>query len=1042
MSLTTFSVRRPVLTAVIYLVMILFGAVAYYLIPIDLYPEIELPTISVVTTYSGAGAEDVEERITKPMEESLGSINNLDEMSATSSEGVSVVALSFEFGSDLSEAANDVRQAIDMAKRRLPEDADDPMLFKLDLSMFPVMMLGVTSSIGNVKQERDFVDDTLCEQLRRVPGVGSVVLFGAPALEVQVQLDRDKLEKYRLTISDVVAAIQAENFSIPAGSLEDGVSDLTVRLPAEFQSIDEMEQMNIGFRNGAVIKLLDVGVVKRDLEELKGDSQVNGKPALIVGVMRQSGANTVAVADAVKAELASFRGAMPDHMDVFEYVDNSVFIRQMMDNMMQTLLISVLLVILVVWVFLRRWRPSLIVAISLPTSTIVAFFIIYLMDYTLNMISMMAITLAIGMLVDNSIVVLENITRHMDELKRKPRDAANEGTREVGGAIFGSTLTTLAVFGPLVFVTGLISVLFNQLALVVCITIGASLLVALTLTPVMSSKWMRGTKTHKGDKILGAIDSGYSRIIRWALNHRAVVVLIALAVFGGTIYLTTRLGSDFMPQSDASQIQVSVELPIGTALPETLKVAKELTALAQEQPEVTFASYRAGLNGSGFAAAMGGKQGTHVASLAIRLKRMAERTRSDREIAEVIRQRAKQMPQVKRLDITLGDNMSRMAGGGGKPVSYEVRGNDLAVMQEVALQIKEIMEGVEGLKDVTADLPELVPELRFVLDRDKAAKFMVPAAVAGNGLRSALTGSLAGSFRGGADDVDILVRYQPDKRVDVEALKKIQVRSLSGKLVALEQIGHFEDHQTPLQIKRKDKQRVISVGGNKEDRPVADLAAETEAQMRAAGIMNRRDVSIVAMGDVKQQRETGQSLIIAMLLGLILVYLVMAAQFESFLDPFVVLFSIPFAFTGAFLALVVTGTNISVPAMLGLIILIGVVVNNAIVLVDYVNLLRDEQGMERREALILTGRRRLRPILMTTLTTVFGLLPMAFASGEGASFWSPLGLSTLGGLTLSTLVTLILIPVLYDLFEFARKRKYNPPAASPAVADSSNPSAD
>lgn len=1037
MSLSSFSVRRPVLTTVIYAVLILFGGVAYYLIPVDIYPDIEYPVISVITTYSGAGAEDVEERITKRIEETLGSVNNLDEMTGTSSEGVSVVSLSFDFGSDLSEASNDIRQSLDLVKRYLPEDADDPIVFKLDVSMMPIVMFGVTSKTGNVQQERDFIDDYLAERVRRVPGVGSVILFGAPETEVHVEVDRDKLAKHHLTISDVAGAIEAENYAIPGGSIVEGVSDITVRLPAEFQNFEEMDNMIIAARNGGVIRLSDVGVVRRDLAELKGSSNVDGRKALIMGVMKQSGANTVEVAKAAKAEVEAFSKTMPEHLEVITYVDNSIYITQMMNNMMSTLGMSVLLVIIVVWIFLRRWRPSLIVAVALPASTILAFFAMYLMDYTMNMISMMAMTVAIGMLVDNAIVVLENITRHMDEFGHDNRFAAIEGAREVGGAIFGSTLTTVAVFGPLVFVSGLISILFNQLALVVTLTIGASLLVALTLTPMMCSKWMHATKSKKSDRWFDVIDLAYSKAIGWSLNHRAIVVGVAVAVFGGTIYLTSLTGFDFLPASDSGQIQATVELPIGTALPETLKVAEELVTVLEEQPEVKHFGYRAGLSGNGMAAAFGGSQGTHIVRFSIMLKPLAERTRSDTEVAEVLRQKAKTLPEIQRFDVTVGDASSRMASGGGKPVSYEVRGNDLKVMTEVALQIKDIMVNTDGLKDVTADLPQMIPELRFVLDRDKAARLQVPAAVAAAGLRYALTGTTVGSYRGGSDDIDILVRYAPENRKDVEDLKKIQVRSLSGQLVNMEDLGHFDDQQTPLQIKRKDKQRVISVGGNKEGRAVGDIAKDVEASIKSAGLYGRRDVTIIAAGDVKQQRETAQSLGIAMLLGIILVYLVMAAQFESFLDPFVILFSIPFAFTGAFLALVITGTTISVPALLGLIILIGVVVNNAIVLVDYVNLLRTEQGMKRREALILTGRRRLRPILMTTLTTIFGLLPMVFTSGEGATFWSPLGLSTLGGLTLSTLVTLILIPVLYDLTEWARVRKFpgehpQPPAVLPA----------
>ncbi len=1023
MKLPELAVSRPVLTTVVFLVVALFGVVAWYLIPIDLYPDIEMPVITVVTTYKGASAEDIEERITKPIEESLGIIKNLDELTASSKEGVSAVALKFDFGTDLSEAASDIRQYLDFARRRLPEDVDPPMIFQLDFSQLPILTFGVVSDVGDVKQERDFVEDNVLEAIRRIPGVGTVVFFGAPAFEVAVELNRDRLERHGITQEQVVQAIASENYTEPAGTLDEGVMELTVRMPAEFGSFDEMEDMIVAGRGDSVVRLSDVGRVKRDLEEMRTVTRLDGKLAMMCGVMKQSGANTVRVAEAVQAELNRLGKVLPSHLHIIPVVDNSVFIRNMMENLTNTLLVSVALVVLVVLVFLRRWRPSLIVGVALPASTILAFFGLYLFDFTMNMISMMAVTLGIGMVVDNAIVVLENVTRHIDEFGANRTAAAVEGTRQVGGAITASTLTTLAVFGPLVFVSGFIAVLFNQLALVVTMTIGASLFVALTLTPMMCSRLLKpGRMGTRGDKLFDLVDTGYSRVIRWALDHRVLVVLGAMAIAGSTAFVVRQIGTDFMPEPDSGDLSVSIELPIGSGLSQTRRIAEEVSDLLMEQPEVAHVMYRAGSAGQGFGAAMGARQGSHVIAMSLRLKPLAERTRSDAQVADVIRGQLRTLHGVERADIRMGNVASRLMSGGARPVTFEVRGDDLNAMTEVELQIKEILLSTEGTKDVTADIPQMIPEVRYVIDRKAAARLQVSVAAAGQALRTALTGMIAGKYRGGSDDLDIYVRMEEPDRKDVAALERVQVRSRTGKLVQLGDIGRFDDYETPLEIQRKDKQRVIAVGANKTSRPIGDIAAEIESRMREAGLFDRHDVSLVAAGDIKQTQDTNRALIIALVLGIILVYLVMAAQFESFLDPFVILFSIPFAFTGAFLALYWTGTSLSVPAFLGLIVLVGVVVNNAIVLVDYVNLLRREQGMARREALELTARRRLRPILMTTLTTVFGLLPMALGTGEGGTFWRPLGLASLGGLSLSTLVTLVLVPVVYDLFEFARGR--------------------
>ncbi len=1035
MKIADLSVRRPVLVSVLFIAMCLFGVVAYMKLPIDLFPEIELPVITVVTTYSGASAEDVEKKITEPLEMAFGRLRHLEEMSATSREGLSAVSLRFGFGTDLDEAANDIRQYLEMVSRYLPEDADKPLLIQIDMSMFPVLIFAVTSSTGNVVQYRDFVEDNILDPLKRLEGVGSVMLFGAPEFQVNVEVRRDQMDRFGISMEQLTRAVQMENFSMPSGSMDEGVTHLLVRMPAEFSTLAEMEEMIVARRGDSVVRLKDVAVVSRNLRDTTEVVRVDGMATVAGGIMKQSDANVVDVADAAKKEIERLQATLPSHMTIVPVVDTSVFIRDMMDNLMSTLLLAVGLVVLVVLLFLREFRSSLIVGMALPGSMIIAFFALYVAGFTMNVISMMAMVLAIGMVVDNAIVVLEIVTRHL-EWGKSSRAAAMIGTDEVGPAITSSTLTTMSVFGPMVFVSGLISILFNQLAFVVCVTIGASLFVAVTLTPMLCGLLLKRRKaTAPGTEGQATwLERGYRRIITWTLDHRLAVVLLSLGIVATTFIFIGQVGVDFMPPADQGEINITVKLPIGTALEETKRVAEVLTEELRKQPEVEHVFYRAGASEDPMAAVMGGESGSHVAMIAARLTRPSQRTRSDLQIAEIARARAATMKEVVGFTVQSG-GMDRLFTGNAKPITYEVRGKDLKVMTEAALEIRDIMMNVQGVKDVSADIPELVPELRYQIDREEASRRMVPVASAGMALRNALTGDPIGKFRGTGEDLNVVIRYREQDRQDVEKLKKVQAVSLTGELVSLGDLGTFDDLRTPLEIKRKDKERVIAVGGNQEGRALGDISKEIESKMRAAGLYSRRDVAIVAGGNLEQQRESFEALGIALLLGAILVYLVMAAQFESFLDPFLIIFSMPFAFTGAFLLLAATGTTLSLPAFLGLIILLGVVVNNAIVLVDYVNLLRYRQGMPLREALETAGERRLRPVLMTTLTTVVGLIPMAMESGEGSEFWRPLGLTTVGGLTVSTLVTLVLVPVLYSLFERFRRRRTpdEEPTPSPEV---------
>jgi HAE1 family hydrophobic/amphiphilic exporter-1 len=1027
MNISAFSIKRPVTVMVVFLAACMFGVVAFLKIPIDMFPEIEIPSISIITTYAGAGAEDVEDKITKPLEDALGATKQLDEMKSTSAEGVSVVSLSFDFGTNLDEAANDIRQNLEFVRGNLPDDASSPMLFQFDFSDMPVLMLAITSKTGDVNQQQDFIRDYIFDPLNRIDGVGSVINWSDFPMEVRVELERDKLERFGLDFDKVAQLIQAQNISVPGGSIQEGLMDFTIRMKGEFDSVHDLEEMVLYRAGDHTVRLKDVGVVKKDLRELRMVTEANGSKAIIGAVMKQSGANTVQVVNDAKAALEGIKKRLPPNIEILEVMDGSTYIVNMIDNLKSTLFSSIILVILVVFMFLKRFKSSLIVAIALPASLVLGFLGMYLAHYTLNMISMIAMSLAIGMVVDNAIVVLENSTR-LRTAGLGPKAAALRGVREVGAAITGSTLTTLAVFGPLIFVSGMVSILFAQLSFVIVMTIGSSLLVALTLTPMMCSKMLEKSRerTRRGPDLYGRVEAWYGRFLAFCLGHRWPVVGVSAVMVVGTFVMLSQMGSDFMPADDPGMAEIRFEFPVGTRLEKTLEITRTLAEEMRKQPEVKAVMFRAGADEQGFSTAFGSSSGPHIAEMNVLMVPIDNRTRSDREVVDVLRKRAAEFPEIKKLTLATQD-MSAMMSGGEKPITIQVLGDNLDAMALTAEKIKVALGSIEGVFDAATDVPERLPEYRFLLDREKAAFRGVVAAQVGNVLRNALTGTPVSRYRGEDEDIDIRIKLRQGDRQDFTGLERLRVPTTTGGFVELRDLGTFEPTDSPQAIKRVNKQRVYTVGANKGTRALGEIEAELDQKLVKAGAYARNDIFIEKGGDFENQAETFEALGLALLLGFILVYLVMAAQFESFLDPFIIIFSIPFAFTGAFLFLMMAGQSLSMSAILGLIILIGVVVNTAIVMIDYTNMLRRVDGMSLNDAVVTACSRRLRPVLMTSLTTMFGLLPMALKTGSGAAFWQPLGLATFGGMLFSTLVTLILIPVLYSLFERFRRDKFNAP---------------
>jgi len=829
------SVSRPVLITVIYLAIVIFGLYALRLLPLDFFPDVEPPVLSVITTYPGASAEEVEEKVTEVVEESLGALSDLEQITSTSKDNISAVTLQFEIGADLTEAANEVRQNLEFAKRMMPDEIDSPMLFKFDMAMFPVMLFGVVSSSGDVVEYRDLIEDRVLEPLKRVQGVGSVQVFNAPEEQVQIEIDRARLAAYNMTIAQVAGVIGLENFSIPAGRMDLGALEFPVRMPAEFETLEDMAGVVLARRGDRVVRLRDVADVQYGLAETTEEAAINGRECIFGGIMKRSGTNTVAVASAIQEKLAELQKTLPEHLELVVLVDTSRFIRIIISSLLTTLLVAGTLVVVVVWLFLRSWRSSVVVGLAIPSSMIIVFLMMYQWGYTLNVVTMIGMCLAIGMVVDNAIVVLENISRHVDEGK-DGKTAAAVGTAEMAGAITASTLTTVSVFGPLVFAAGIVGVMLGQLAFVISITVGASLLVAVTLTPTFAARLVRptaGTAEQKAGRLLSRLERGYRRLLVGTLNHRFLVVLVSAAIVGGTVLLVRAVGTEYIPEQNGGDVRIIAELPVGTRVDATTRVAKMITEEFAKQPEVEAIGFRAGTSSFGISAAMGGKEGSNVAEVSARLKPFSQREgRDDRGVGQHMRKFVEGIPEVETVTVETEAGMAGILIGTAKPVTLELLGHDPGDLRRAAEIVEKLVRSVPGTVDVTADLSESRPEIRYVFDRDRGSRLGVSAAAAGVALRSALAGQELNRFRGGSEDREIFIRLRGADREQTEDLAQVEVNTMMGQTVRLGDIGRFVEAESPIEVKRMDRQRVISVGANLLDRPLGDVAEDIEERLR------------------------------------------------------------------------------------------------------------------------------------------------------------------------------------------------------------------
>lgn len=1021
MSIYKTAVNKPITTMMIFTAVMLFGLYSLTKIPIDLYPDMEIPAVSVMTVYAGASAADIEENVTKLIEDGLTTVDQLKEISSTSKDNISIVSLEFEWGVDLDVAVADVRDALDMVLSELPDDCERPTIFKFSTSMMPIIFYTITADESYNGLEK-LIDDKVVNSLNRVDGIASVMLSGAPERVVYVEVDAKKMDAYHLTIENIGNVIAAANVDMPAGSVRMGRTDYQLRVEGEFEESDEIKNLVVGSINGRNIYVKDVATVKDTLKDVTVAERSNGKSGLRMMVMKQSGANTVAVAKGVKKRLAELERTLPPDVKIQEVYDSSTFIQQSIGNLSSTLLFALLFVSVVILFFLGRWRATFIVVLTIPISLIVAFIYLALTGSSLNIISLSSLSIAIGMVVDDAIVVLENITKHIERGAR-PREAAIYATNEVWVSVIVTTLVVVAVFLPLTTLGGMTGIMFKELGWIVTITVCTSTTAAISITPMLSSKLLRlrdkdAKLTGFGalharfvEPALNRLDAFYERMLRKALNNKKKIVVISIAAAVASFYLFRFVGMDFMPQSDESRFTATVELGTGLRVEETMVTTAKLEKLLQERyPEVTVISSSTGADDDGGFSALFGNNGTNTISLTVRLCDLKDRDRSVFDIAEDFRQQLASFPEI--IDYTVSTQGS---GGGGQEnnVSIEIYGYDLNTTNRVAEDIKRVAAEVKGARDIEISRKKDKPELQLNLDKEKLAQHNLTTATVAAALRNRVTGFTCSKFRELGDEYDIIVRLEEDYRNKIESLEDISIQAPDGSIIKLDELGEVREYWGPPNIERKRRERVVKVDVTPFGVSLGELAAGLKAKIDAE-VDVPGEIMIVYAGAFEDQQESFQDMVVLLALIVVLVFVVMASQFESFSKPFIIMMAIPFSFTGVVLALLITGTTLNMIAALGAILLVGIVTKNGIVLVDYINLMRD-RGLELNEAIALSGRSRLRPVLMTTATTILGMLPMALSVGEGSEMWAPMGITVIGGLTVSTIITLVIVPVLYAL---------------------------
>lgn len=1031
MSIFKTSINKPVTTALIFVAVIILGLYSLVLLPVDQYPEIEPPYISVMTSYPGANASEVETNVSRLLENTLNSVDGLKEITSSSQDNMSMVVLELEWGTNMDEVINDVRSYIDMVKDALPSGAQTPFIFKFSTSMMPIMMYSVTADQSYPGLDK-LLNDVVMPQLNRVDGIGNISIIGAPERFVYVDIDQEKLDAYGIPLELVGSAISRNNLNMSSGTVKMPKDQYQLQVRSEYIESKELESIVVTTTpEGRQVFVRDIASVRDTIKDLTLDEKINGRDGVRIMISKQSGANTVEISKEISKEMEDIVKILPSDVQISIIYDSADTIQDSIASLAETIYLALIFVVLVILVFLGRWRATIIIAVTIPIALVVSFIYLAIADSSLNIISLSSLTIAIGMVVDDAIVVLENIMKYI-ERGSSPREAAIYATNEVWVSVLASTLVIIAVFFPLTTLGGVAGIMFKELGWIVTVVIATSLAVAVSLTPMMSSRLLKGRKlkvldngevTFEEEKdtwyqrnivgFLNKVDLWYAQILRKALQHKTATLLIAVIFFVVSLIpvIVGWLGTDFMQQTDMNSLSVTVELHRGTRVDETLKTARRLEARFFElAPEITQIATTAGSNDEASISALFSSSSNNKISMTIVCVDKRERERSVFQIAEVLRQEMATYPEIIDYQAIIQSGM----GSGVSGVNVEIYGHDFDQTNILADQVSRLIrEKVPGARDITISRDEDRAELKIDLDKVKLARHGLDAATVSSYVYNRVTGMLSGYLKEDGDEYDIVVRLKEKDRNSITAIENLSIPLPAGGTTKLRELGSVSEYYAPPTIERQSRQRIVSVQVTPFEVSLGELAEEIEAVMATVEVP--QGITVRLGGEYEDLEETFSDLILLFLLIVILVYIVMASQFESFSKPFIIMMSVPFAISGVILALFITGISLDMIGALGAIMLVGIVVKNGIVLVDFTNLMRD-RGYELNEAIALSGASRLRPVLMTACTTILGMLPMALSVGAGSEMWRPMGVVIIGGLTVSTVVTLIVVPVLYGIF--------------------------
>lgn len=1030
MKVTEFSVKKPVTIFMVFLAVLLIGVVSFSRLAVDLFPNFNLPIAAVITSYSGAGPEEVENMVTKPLEESLGTVQRVDNISSYSSFGSSIVLVEFTNGTDMDFASLNMREKIDLIKGYLPSDAGDPMVMTMDPSMMPVMVIGFSAGQYDLDQLKEIAEDTVQPRIERQEGVASVDIIGGYDREIHVVLDPVKMDAYGLSASTVAQYLQADNVNLSVSTVQDGDKEYSVRAVGQYASLDDIRNTNIMLSGGNTILLSDIAQVTEGHAKVESIARINGEPAIALSISKQSDANLTEVSGNIEREMAKIQKDLPDNITLVPIMNQADYINMVIDTLVSNLVIGAILAILVLLVFLRNGRSTLIIAISIPLSLIATFALIYFSGMTLNLMTLGGLALGVGMMVDASIVILEGIVRKQEEGMGRIQ-AAISGAGELANAVVASALTTIAVFLPIVFTSGVVSSLFKDLAFTVSFSLIVSLVVALTLVPMMASKILKveqGEKkngwyqklNHKVSNFLAAMDEKYRKLLHWALDHRKKVMIGVTIMLVASLLLFPVVGMEFLPASDSGQLSITITMENGTPLEETDRVVaiveNHLADLGADV-DIIYSS----IGGGGSMMSMGGS-GSESASITVMLVGKEDRKKGIEQIADELRQELKGIPAAE-ISVAATDATGMSALSGGAALSIEIKGDDMTILRNLSDEVQDIVASVEGTREVDSSLDDTKEQMEISINRNKASQYGLTLPQITSAVRAAFEGQIATTYKSGGSEVDVRLIYPEEYRKNLTDMKNLTIMAPTGMKVSLDQIAAFTVNASPVTIQRDNQSRIVNVTSQIYGRDLNSVSQDVQAKLDAMALPAGYSVSMG--GSVQEMMDAFSDLSFALILAILLVYMVMASLFESLTYPFIIMFSMPTAFIGIILSLLLTGRTINVSSFIGIIMLAGIVVNNAIVLVDNINRLRREEGMERRAAIEKAGPQRLRPILMTTLTTILAMFPLSLGLGEGAELSAPMGTVVFGGLTVSSIFTLVLVPVIYTIVDDWGKKLRN-----------------